>query len=507
MKRIVSFLIAAAFLLSACGSKETEKKSKKTKKENKKTENVEKVDDEDDSLEVDSLLDEVNTFNYDFSSAEIGDTITFGNYPQTEDGEVMPIEWEVLDIKDGKALVISKYALDTMSYSNGNEKVTWETCIVRSWLNNDFLNTAFTEREKEQIADTTVETEHNPFTLLSGGHDTVDKLFLLSIQEAKQYFDLTKNNGRLSDNVYYYGDACCCTPTEYAVSRGAYVYEWNADDKDKYRDCSGNCIWYLRSRGLSEYESAFISPYGYLTGASLREHPSDCSIRPAMWVYLNSEHKDDNESSSIEVGDTIILGTYPQDADGSVLPIKWIVLDVQDGKALVISKFGLDRKPYNVEPADVTWENCSLRAWLNSDFLSVAFSKEENDRILETNVINQDNPFFGTPGGNDTVDKVFLLSIDEVLQYFHLTKNAGEKESRILYYGDDCICYNTDYAVSLAKSYGAFCCWWLRSPGNVDRTAAIIDESDLGYCDNVDEDGQTEGVPSCTVRPAMWITI
>ena len=99
------------------------------------------------------------------------------------------------------------------------------------------------------------------------------------------------------------------------------------------------------------------------------------------------------------------------------------MLDVKDGKALVISRYGLFDAKYNYTNDYITWENCSLRKNLNGLFLTKTFSKEEQELILETQVVNADNPVRGTESGNDTTDRLFLLSLDEALVYFHMTKN------------------------------------------------------------------------------------
>lgn len=129
---------------------------------------------------------------------------------------------------------------------------------------------------------------------------------------------------------------------------------------------------------------------------------------------------------SLQVADIITFGSYPQEADGTVKPIEWQVLAVEDGKALLISLYGLDAKPYNSKWADVTWESCSLRTWLNEEFYQTAFQASEQQIIEATLVINQNNPIYAIPGWNDTRDKVFLLSLEEPLQYFGLTKNSGD---------------------------------------------------------------------------------
>lgn len=101
-------------------------------------------------------------------------------------------------------------------------------------------------------------------------------------------------------------------------------------------------------------------------------------------------------------------------------PIKWIVLEANENEALLISLYGLDCKEYDNHKysIDITWENCDLRKWLNDDFLKYAFSEEEIKRIKFSELKNDDNPECDTKGGNDTTDRIFCLSINEVEQYF-----------------------------------------------------------------------------------------
>ena len=101
-------------------------------------------------------------------------------------------------------------------------------------------------------------------------------------------------------------------------------------------------------------------------------------------------------------------------------PIKWIVLEANENEALLISLYGLDCKEYDnhKDSNDITWENCDLRKWLNDDFLKYAFSEEEIKRIKFSELKNDDNTECDTKGGNDTTDRIFCLSINEVEQYF-----------------------------------------------------------------------------------------
>lgn len=105
-----------------------------------------------------------------------------------------------------------------------------------------------------------------------------------------------------------------------------------------------------------------------------------------------------------QIGDVVKFGVYPQSDAGNKKDeeIEWQVLDVKDGKALLISKRCIDNKPYNEEYEDVTWETCTLRKWLNNDFMDKAFGTTLVKYICKTDLENPDNPEYDTSGGNNT---------------------------------------------------------------------------------------------------------
>lgn len=200
------------------------------------------------------------------AKAKPGDTVFFGAYEQdnnTSNGKE-DVEWLVLEVKDGKALVVSKYALDCKQYNTSNTDVTWETCTLRKWLNNDFINAAFSSYEKAMIPTVTVSADENPDYSTNPGNATQDQVFLLSITEANKYFG--------SDSARQ------CKPTDYAFANGAYVNSVN-----------GNCWWWLRSPGVTQY-SAHSAAYVHSSG-DVYEFGSDVDIgtsavRPAMWISI-----------------------------------------------------------------------------------------------------------------------------------------------------------------------------------------------------------------------------
>ncbi len=185
------------------------------------------------------------------------------------------------------------------------------------------------------------------------------------------------------------------------------------------------------------------------------------------------------QAYSQNVGSTVNFGAYPYDADGTPMPIEWIVVEKDsDGTAVLLSKYGLDAKPYNADGSETTWANSSLRKWLNGAFLNTAFSAQERNLIYVTSLVNGDNRVYRTPGGSNTQDKVFLLSTDLVQKYF------SSQKARVA------------AATPYAKKQGAYvydgdgsCWWWLRSPGNTKKKASNIrrDGSGTAVGTNVDD--------------------
>ena len=191
---------------------------------------------------------------------------------------------------------------------------------------------------------------------------------------------------------------------------------------------------------------------------------------------------------AVKVGDYITFGHYEQDnkTGNGKEPIEWLVLEVRGNQALVISKYGLDSKPYNTSPTDVTWETCSLRKWLNGEFLNNAFTSGEQTAIIMTKVDNsasQGYSGWSTSGGKNTEDRVFLLSYTEAGRYF--SSDIARQ------------CRPTKYTVERGAYY---CLWWLRSPGLSASSACVVGVNGARRGHNVNND-------SDAVRPALWINL
>ena len=366
----------------------------------------------------------------------VGDLIDFGNYEQ--DGNLEngpePITWQVLKKQGNRAFLVSQYALDTVSYSLYTNSYFWELSPMRNFLNDDFLMGAFTRDERKAILLSDVDngpSQHEKPRNRIGGPDTEDRIYLLSYAEAKKY--------------YPNADDRICIPTEYAVSRGVVL--------DQTR---GSCQWRLRVGGD-------VKTNGEI--ATYVAQPKVVTLRPCMWVKLNvwpfSGKRDSvNENAAdFTLGEYVTFGRYEQDGDpeNGLEPVDWLVLNIQDDSAVMISRYGLDCVQFHDSYAPATWEDSNLRTWLNSSFYSECFSEDERAAILDTEVDNsaaQNDMNVLRGDENSTTDKVYLLSYKEADTLFPYSYKR--------------ICMPSAYAASkgltLEPDSGS-CSWWLRTPG------------------------------------------
>lgn len=257
------------------------------------------------------------------------------------------------------------------------------------------------------------------------------------------------------------------------------------DSTDKLKQCK-----YLYAVELEE-SGNIVEAYETLIALGGYEDSAD----RASEIY----EKYKNEKLKVtKAGDYIFFGTYEQDNDtaNGKEYIEWLVLEVEDGKALLVSKYALDCKPYNTSFTKVTWETCSLRKWLNEMFINNAFGVEEQAQIQSTSVSADKNPEYSTDPGNSTTDKVFLLSVTEVKKYF-----SSDEDRK---------CEATDYAIaqgaSIDSNYSSgnngACWWWLRSPGFNQLVAEDV------YVDGfVSNRGNAVDYDNVGVRPVMWVNL
>lgn len=169
---------------------------------------------------------------------------------------------------------------------------------------------------------------------------------------------------------------------------------------------------------------------------------------------------------NLNVGDEIDFGT------NNGRKIKWKILRMQDRRALMITNNAVCEMPYHQSGLQITWKDCTLRKWLNNDFINCSFTEAEKNRILPSVLNNDNNPKYKTLGGSPTTDKIFLLSVNEAKDLF---------------------------VNNLARAI--FSDWWLRTPGDLPHRVVYV-----VYGGSINIRGGNSSLKG-GVRPAMWIKL
>ena len=226
-------------------------------------------------------------------------------------------------------------------------------------------------------------------------------------------------------------------------------------------------IIYNRTKDASAHEKALAYRY---KAAEQALKDGDENTAYVNYNALSKEDYKDSESKFVTLEKARVKNTKV----GEVIPfahMDWRVLEKKDGKVLLLKDNSLGSTPFDEKGQNVTWENSSVRKWLNNDFLQESFTENERKSILETNVKNTPNATYHTSAGKDTKDKLFLLSCDEVKKYYD--------------------------AVHETRS-----CWWLRTPGAAANSMSFVykDKTIMDYGYEVTND-------KITVKPAMWVDV
>lgn len=406
-------------------------------------------------------------------TVRLRDKVTFGSYWQEDtngDGvadekdEKQPIQWQVLSVQGDDVFLMADKALDCQPYNKEEESVTWETCTLRKWLNQDFYESAFTQEEQGMIKETTVANQDNPDYGTEGGADTRDKIYLLSIDEVQ--------NKEYGFGESRYDQARVGMVTAYAIKGGVGVSDKNSSS------------WWLRSPGSDTSSTANVDSSGYLFWHGYNVDYDSFAVRPALHLNLSSFSPKSvgTVETTVEKSewDMVELGNW----EGS--PIQWRVLCVEEGDAFLLADRLLAEKQYHEKFESVTWETSTLRAWLNKEFYQQAFTASEKSGIKQYTWENEDNPGHGTEGGGTTMDAVALPSIQDMLtkKYGFPTFN-GDSDTRIAYN---------------KEGYSNY--WWLRTPSD-----DAIDAAHVYYDGYLYRDGIGVNDNCSAVRPVLHVNL
>ena len=258
----------------------------------------------------------------------------------------------------------------------------------------------------------------------------------------------------------------------------------------EYGDASNKIAESKYSRAMDFYER------GEYAAALIiyKQLPSDYKDVKAM-IDKSTINQKLATVSKATIGSVVKYGTYTQTAKGEETEIEWYVIDKKDGKALLFSKYILDREPfYKSEPTTPGWEISYIRDWLNSTFYTSAFDTYEQKCIVKSKLTNK-NYAYGYGMSNDTYDNVFLLSVEEANDML-ISRNILTAES-------------TPYV----KKYNDSALYYLRTIGNCDESKYYT----RGYVAVVGNEIVESGLSGYPIdfsynakfgiRPAIWVDL
>ncbi len=185
-----------------------------------------------------------------------GKTVTMGEYFYGEDAGRKPLEWIVLKEQDDKQLLLSKYVIDNTPYHSDWKVLSWRDCSLRTWLNTAFIEDAFTPEEASLFVESRRTKTRNIFHRTEDDPDCYDKVFLLSVEEVKEYLGTPDRIG--------------AHPTPYAEEKGVFT--------------SGYCLWWIRTPGDQFGMQAYINAGGKVTYEGCYQQRGQVGLRPAVWV-------------------------------------------------------------------------------------------------------------------------------------------------------------------------------------------------------------------------------
>lgn len=201
----------------------------------------------------------------------------------------------------------------------------------------------------------------------------------------------------------------------------------------------------------------------------------------------------------IKIGSSLSFGGY-----------HWRVLDMENNTALIITEDIIEHRAYHDAYKDITWADCALRNYLNGEFYD-KFTATDKTRIIPVLNKNLDNQWYGSKGGADTMDSVFLLSVEEVVcKYFGDSSsklhNPGKNQR---YWFERKDKNNSKHIARLEANKGRIWWWWLRSPGRVNVKAVYIHgDGNIGIQgNNILKGNISDGRCTGGVRPALWLRL
>lgn len=436
-----------------------------------------------------SVLAEAATV--DFSNPE-NSKVTLGAYGGKALG------WTVVNVdREGVATLLCDEIIEYKQFNDfkgfpsvrGNETadlydelnvMDWANSSIRKWLNGEFL-VDFSETDLARIYGGELVTVDNPVTR-RGACVTEDKVFLLSADEAANWLG---------------ADGLACTATADAVENGVRVAS------------NGNSPWWLRSVGSTMWHAAVVNADGTVNYSGMDALVGRAGVRPCIRLVSTAPGGEQAVDIAEAVkGNIVTFGKYEQDNDSEngAEDIRWRVLDIEGSKKLLVSVDVLDQAKFHSSVKGVTWEDSALREWLGGSFADAAFSDAEKAAIVTVKNTTADNFDYVIDSGNDTNDSVFVLSREQVEEYFH-SNSYGWELAKPSEYADNAAVYSDDgetlsiYEKGVQKDPNRGTCgYWLRNAGQNSMSAMFVN-----YYGAVNSEGSLVRNTYLGVRPCIWV--
>lgn len=234
-----------------------------------------------------------------------------------------------------------------------------------------------------------------------------------------------------------------------------------------------------------------------------RSAPEAILTKDEYTAEMNKPEEEKYEHASLadaQPGQLVSLGRYEQDGDESngAEEIFWLVMERNGSSLTLMSLYCLDAGAYHNEACDITWENSHIRQFLNDTFFTAAFDAGEQAYILESTVTNPANPNFGTPGGNETTDKVYLPSLEEIMRWYDIAEPQETAYPQLYAVASKAA---TQKGVWLEMPDTNRCWWWLRSPGG--NPSNVCEVGSFGY---LSFNGNTVTIRERGLRPVIQVS-
>ena len=470
--------------------------------------------------------------------------IKFGQYKQSgndNDWKTEPIEWKVISKYENTVLLLSEIGLDCHEYGNDYD-LQWSTSELRRWLNHDFILAAFSDTDRKALVKKYVDCSDDYAFILD---DYEIERYLGSYPRKRKliYSDYCKSKVNNKDNHSYWDNYCSWWSRTKCYSRGGLQgvvdYEGKFYKKISYNIASNKdivvrpAIWvnifsdvFLTNEEKEDTAQRLFDEKDYVNAEKCYQKLKD-SEKVKLCKYYQAK-KLLNEGSYVDaynifitisdyqdvakilklnenimtlknlidkcyVGNTIKFGKYFKNNSNEKESIEWLVLKRdEDDTILVIAKNAIDCRIFDNKKEEVLWGNSEICNFLNSEFYEEAFSDQEKECIWSSIVKNNCCSRFNNKKNeiqNSTEEyNVFLLSIDEVNQYF------PESDKRK--------CKATPYSKQNGAfvEFGNYCWWWLRNQGYESNKVSYVDNNG-----QIIENGANVSCNDICVSPAIKI--